>query len=97
MAPGPSDGESPAGHTVDTDRAVGVRRDSPGPVDTPGTDTDVPSRASACRRVRGPSSARVPPGEALRVHIVCFNFETVQVTWDDTERDAGTNLTFFYR
>ncbi|XP_047392568.1 cytokine receptor-like factor 2 isoform X2 [Sciurus carolinensis] len=34
-------------------------------------------------------------GEELQLHIVCFNFETVQVTWNASGL-AGTNLTFFY-
>ncbi|VTJ85779.1 Hypothetical predicted protein [Marmota monax] len=34
-------------------------------------------------------------GEGLQVHITCFNFETVQVTWNATGH-PGTNLTFFY-
>ncbi|XP_027809883.2 cytokine receptor-like factor 2 isoform X1 [Marmota flaviventris] len=34
-------------------------------------------------------------GEGLQLHITCFNFETVQVTWNATGH-PGTNLTFFY-
>ncbi|XP_012619105.2 cytokine receptor-like factor 2 [Microcebus murinus] len=34
-------------------------------------------------------------GEALQVHIICFNFETVRVTWNASE-PSGENLTFFY-
>ncbi|XP_004867362.2 cytokine receptor-like factor 2 isoform X1 [Heterocephalus glaber] len=36
-------------------------------------------------------------GETLQVHIICFNFEMVQVTWNNTVPATGTNLTFFYR
>ncbi|XP_062939809.1 cytokine receptor-like factor 2 [Cynocephalus volans] len=35
-------------------------------------------------------------GEALQLQIVCFNFETVQVTWNESEY-PGTNLTFLYK
>lgn len=38
---------------------------------------------------------REGPGEELQLHIICFNFETVQVTWDASAH-VGTNLTFFY-
>ncbi|KAM5290315.1 cytokine receptor-like factor 2 [Glossophaga mutica] len=35
-------------------------------------------------------------GEALPLHIINFNFETVQVTWNASQH-TGTNLTFRYR
>nr|XP_031527115.1 cytokine receptor-like factor 2 isoform X1 [Vicugna pacos] len=37
-----------------------------------------------------------PTGEPLQLHIINFNFETVQVTWNASEH-PGTNLTFFYK
>ncbi|ELV12578.1 Cytokine receptor-like factor 2, partial [Tupaia chinensis] len=34
--------------------------------------------------------------EELQVQMICFNFETVQVTWNASQY-PGTNLTFFYK